>query len=79
MKRVLSSGIQLLGNLVVDHDENQELVWNRCYPYFFRYKNFGDFKTLLYPGIFSVEDIIGYFWLDCEIWKRFLGFRLCDF
>jgi hypothetical protein len=35
VKQVLSSGIQLLGNLVVEHGKNQETVWTRCYPYFF--------------------------------------------
>ncbi|XP_028405821.1 ataxin-10-like [Dendronephthya gigantea] len=35
VKQVLISGIQLLGNLVVDHEENQEIVWMRCSFSFF--------------------------------------------
>ena len=34
-KQVLISGIQLLGNLVVQHEKNQEIIWERCYPSFF--------------------------------------------
>ena len=35
MKQVLSSGIQLLGNVVVDHKKNKEIVWKLCFPNFF--------------------------------------------